>query len=111
MNKNNLAEELRDGKRAIDLLEFCAGQECEIFKAKHFQPGDEIIYIPDVYLNELATGKPVCTEEEIKEIIGCCYSGDDFIEECDGDVQKAEALFGYCDWQHPSSAIDELEDD
>lgn len=111
MNKKEFAEGLRSGKRAIDLLEFCAGQECEIFKANRFQHGDEIIYIPDVYLNELAIAKKECTEEEIEEIVECCYSGNDFVAECDGDIQKAEALFGYCNWQHPSSAIDELEDD
>ena len=26
-------------------------------------------------------------------------------------MEKAESLFCYCDWQHPSSAVDELEDD
>lgn len=113
MNKKELTQELRSGKRLINLLELYAGQECEIFKAEGFQPGDEIIYIPDIYLNELAVGKSGCTEEEIAEIINCCYTGNDFIAECGGDLGKAEILFGYCDWQHPSSAIDDgvLDDD
>ena len=49
--------------------------------------------------------------EEIEEILDQCYTGDDFIEECDGDVEKAERLFWYCDWQHPCSALPEIEDD
>lgn len=37
--------------------------------------------------------------------------GQDFINECQGDVEKTERLFCCCDWQHPSSAMDELTDD
>ena len=40
-----------------------------------------------------------------------CYTGNDFIDLCDGDVKLAERLFRYCDWQHPSSALNEVTDD
>ena len=43
--------------------------------------------------------------------MGQCYTGQDFTDECCGDAEKAERLFYYCDWQHPSSAIDELAND
>ena len=43
--------------------------------------------------------------EEIEEIIGYCYTGDDFIEECKRNVKMAEQLFYYGDWQHPSFRI------
>lgn len=47
--------------------------------------------------------------EEIEEIIGYCYTGDDFIEECKRNVKMAEQLFYYGDWQHPSFCIPELD--
>ena len=47
----------------------------------------------------------------MEEIVGCCYTGNDFIEECGGDVEKARHLFWYCDWQHPSSALPEIDDE
>jgi hypothetical protein len=49
--------------------------------------------------------------EELEEVMSQCYTGQDFIDECHGDIEKAENLFCYCDWQHPSSAIDDLADD
>lgn len=94
-----------------ELFTFSEGQECYIFKAPEFKAGAEILYIPDTCLNEIpVTEAPTC-EDEADNIIDCCYTGDDFIKECDGDVELAERLFAYCDWQHPSSALPEVEDD
>ena len=53
----------------------------------------------------------MCSSDLIIEILDECYSGDDFIELCDGNVEMAERLFWYCDWQHPSSALPEIEDE
>ncbi len=47
----------------------------------------------------------------LTKVLSNCYTGQEFIDECGGDVEKAERLFWYCDWQHPSSAVDELADD
>ena len=101
---------LKAGETLDEILHFQAGQECLIYKADIFQPGNKILYIPDISLNELQCDK-VPSEEELQEIMDCCYTGDDFIEECSGDVVLAERLFYSCDWQHPSSALPELEDD
>ena len=94
-----------------DLLAFGPGQGCEIFKANRFHPGDVVIYVPDVSLNHIPLDRSITGPEEIAEVLSSCYTGQDFIDECGGDVRKAERLFYYCDWQHPSSAIDELADD
>lgn len=98
-----------------ECFDFSEGQECEIFKADHFEPTDEILYIPDIYLNELDGYidyySPIDVLDVVERFIGCCYSGKDFIALCGGDVQKAERLFDYCDWQHPSSALPEIEDE
>ena len=67
--------------------------------------------VPDVFLNQIPLDRPITDPEELDEVLSQCYTGQDFIDECSGDVEKAKHLFSYCDWQHPSSAIDELDDD
>ena len=110
MTKAELREYLKAGYFMNDAFDFGPGQDCEIFKADFFEAGDEIIYIPDVSLNEIPMNAPITDEEVIDEVIGKCYTGNNFIEECDGDKELAERLFWYCDWQHPSSALPEVDD-
>lgn len=64
-----------------------------------------------VALNHVPLDRPITAPEELEELLSQCYTGQDFIDECGGDVEKAERLFCYCDWKHPSSAVDELADD
>ena len=111
LTKQKLRLRLQQGHTLNDLLAFGPGQDCEIFKADKFQPGDVVIYVPDVALNHIPLNRPITDPEEFSEVLSSCYTGQDFIDECGGDVEKAERLFYYCDWQHPSSAIDELADD
>ena len=108
MTQLELREKLEEGKTLDQLLPFKIGQECLIFKATYFIAGDEIVYIPDVDLNEVPIYKPITDPEEMRRIISICYTGNDFVEECDGNADKAEELFWYCDWQHPSSAYPEI---
>lgn len=107
MTKDELKAGLVAGKTLCDMMEFCSGQECKIFKAGKFFLGDEIIYIPDLRLNEIPVNKPVLDSLEQDEILLSCYTGDDFVAVCEGDEEKARRLFAYCDWQHPTSAYDE----
>lgn len=111
MTKAELRERLCKGAIMDDLFEFREGQECWMFKAAKFEPGDDILYIPDTGLNDIPVAEHPTCYEEIEEIIDQCYTGNDFIEECGGDVTMAERLFWYCDWQHPSAALPEIEDD
>lgn len=111
MTKAELQDHLKAGYFMDDAFDFGPGQDCEIFKADEFKPGDEIIYIPDAHLNEIPRGASVTDDEIIEEVVSNCYTGDDFIEECGGNEELAERLFRYCDWQHPSSALPEVEDD
>lgn len=118
MKKSELKTKLLAGYTLTDCFEFQAGQECEIFKAPAFNISDDILYIPDVYLNELSqyldqSVKTDCeenTDEIIADILSCCYTGEDFLAICNGDISLAEHLFRYCDWQHPDSALPEVED-
>ena len=53
MTKAELRERLRKGAIMDDLFEFREGQECWIFKAPEFEPGENILYIPDTDLNDI----------------------------------------------------------
>ncbi|MDE7242958.1 MAG: hypothetical protein K2O18_03135 [Oscillospiraceae bacterium] len=107
MTKTELKNYLKAGGLMENAFVFCPGQECDIFKTDRFIPGDDIIYIPDLYLNEIPIDTPASDEKMIVGMIDCCYTGDDFIRQCGGDEGLAEQLFWFCDWQHPSSAYDE----
>lgn len=108
MKKAELRNRLMAGEKLVDILPLIAGQDCEIYKAPRFRADDEIIYIPDVSLNELPVDKDLsCDIEGIYDILGCCYTGEDFMNEADGERHIAEELFAFVDWQHPSSAMDE----
>jgi len=111
MTTQELRSQLQQGHTLNDLLAFGPAQDCEIYKSDRFYPGDVVIYVPDVSLNRIPLGRSITDPEELAEVLSNCYTGQDFIDECGGDVEKAECLFWYCDWQHPSSAVDELADD
>ena len=111
LTKQELRSQLQQGHTLNNLLAFGPGQDCEIFKADKFYPGDVVIYVPDVALNHIPLDRPITDQEEFSEVLSNCYTGQDFIDECGGDAEKAGRLFCYCDWQHPSSAVDELADD
>ena len=111
MTKAEIRAALQDGAILNNLLPFGPGQDCEIFKAAEFSDGDDVIYIPDVSLNEIPLDRPITDPEELDSVLGYCYTGNDFLEECSGDRELAERLFWYCDWQNPSSAVDEIVDE
>jgi len=66
-----------------------------------FEVSDNIIYIPDIYLNKLNLGV-VATGENLNDILKNCYTGNDFLKECNGYKNIAKALFDFVDWQHPN---------
>lgn len=110
MTKAELLEGLRNGSALKELLQLSPGQDCTIYKAEKFSIGDEVIYIPDMELNNITTGKSMY-EEDAEYTVNRCYSGEDFVDLCDGDDALAYRLWCYCDWQHPSSALPECEYD
>lgn len=59
----------------------------------------------------IPVAEPPHSYEEIEDILEQCYTGDDFLEECGGDVEMAKRLFHYVDWQHPSAAVPEIADE
>lgn len=108
LTKEVLTHRLRAGATIEELFVLSPGQECTIFKTV-FTPGDTIIYIPDLALNSIPSDSPI-PEANIEDIVHSCYTGNDFLALCDGNMNLARYLFWYCDWQHPSSALPEIDD-
>lgn len=109
MTKDELHVSLSAGKTMDELFHCISGQECLIYKASEFSDGNEIIYIPDVDLNNIPMDRPLKDGVEIEDVLGVCYTGREFVDECGGDTELAQRLFHYCDWQHPSSALPEVD--
>lgn len=101
ITKECLRKELECGKRLKDLFEFSDGQDCIIYKGKFdLNNAENIIYIPDIFLNDIDIDTDFLTEMEIKNALNNCYTTNDFLEEAQGHVNLAESLFDYVDWQH-----------
>ena len=114
MTKAELRQQITERQCMLeDILPMTDGQDCLIFKEEEFTVSDEIIYIPDIWLNglgSLQSDEDDDGESYADRVIGNCYTGEDFVDECGGDEKLAEELFWYCDWQHPSSALPEVDD-
>lgn len=108
MTKKELEIQLLSGKTFQELFRFRPGQECDIFKAKEFSPGSDILYIPDLDVHDIPCDAPITEEDDIKEALSNCYTGDDFLKECHGNEKNAALLFCWCDWQSPSAAAPEV---
>ena len=100
MTKSELRKELESGKCLADIFNFIWGQDCLICKADEFEVSDNIIYIPDIFLNEIDI-EHTLDEDDIKNVLHHCCTGKDFLDECNGHENLARNLFNYVDWQHP----------
>ena len=101
MTREILRKELECGKCLKDLFEFSDGQDFIIYKGKFdLDNAENIIYIPDIFLNDIDIETDFLTEYEIKNVLNNCYTTADFIEETQGHENLAENLFNYVDWQH-----------
>lgn len=107
MTKEELREKLEKGFSIAEILPLRNGVECTIFKATQFVTDNTIIYIPDCEDNAIQFGSYL-NADEINDIIGCAYTGKDFVDLCNGDVLKANDVWEYVDWQHPFTAYDEM---
>lgn len=100
MLKSKLTNILKTGASLDSIFCFSNGQNCLIYKG-NFQVSDDIIYIPDIDLNDISINRKL-SDEEIETVIDHCYSGNEFIRECNGHIDIAEQLFLFVDWQHPN---------
>lgn len=97
MTREEAKKLLEQGKRIDEIFPLSEGQDCMIYKGE-WSEGDDIIYIPDIELNELDSDLPAGYK------VGYMYTGKDFIDEAFGNVKAAEELFNSCDWMNPDIA-------
>lgn len=109
MTKSEIKSRLLNGERLENILNFTDGQECIIYKGE-WSTGDDVIYIPDTIFNNIWIDV-LLDEDEIYDVLCYMYTGKDFMDLADGNEEFAKRLFYYCDWQHPSSALSEIEED
>lgn len=110
MTKEECRSRLMAGEALDSILRFRPGQDCMIFKADALGLGDEIVYVPDIELNGIPVDKDLSGDADgILDVLGYCYTGNDFLELCGGNTEHAEELFNFVDWQHPSSGVVDLE--
>lgn len=76
MNRDQVKQELLKGWNLEELFEFGPGQECDIYKGE-ISLSDDIIYIPDIDLNENPIHEAI---EEVDQIVNAMYGGLDFLE-------------------------------
>ena len=103
MTKQEILKLLRNGVKLNQIFDFISGQECEIYKADDWTQAreDDIVYIPDISLNDICIDKNIHFEDERLYILRQFYRKKDFVLECHGNEKIAEDLFNYVDWQHP----------
>lgn len=114
MTKEYLRKELECGKCLKEIFEFSDGQDCTIYKGKFdLDNAENIIYIPDIFINDIDIDADFMTEMEIKNVLNNCYTTADFLDEAQDHVNLAEDLFNYVDWQHPDlhDLLDGYEDE
>lgn len=112
LTKEDLKARLMTRESLSNIYQFTPGQECEIVKASKWIPGDLVIYIPDASVQDIPINRPI-HDDGLEDVLSHCYTGNDFVEICEGDVEKAKKLSSYVDWQTPSAAYDagEIDDD
>lgn len=115
MNKKTLKQELESGMPLDLILELTTGQcGCTIHKVLRaddivqYLDFDSVCYIPDMELNDIPYEKPQLSAKEIEDVLQECYTFQDFIDLCHGDVNKAKIVYENCDWQHPSAEYEEM---
>lgn len=60
---------------------------------------------PNAYHNDKAA---VCYVPELSDLL---YTGQDFLDICNGQLDIADQVFDSVDWQHPESYLDEQDED
>lgn len=71
----------------------------EIVKAARFVAGDEVIYIPSLGWNPINYFAE--NEEDAEDILCDCYTGDNYIELCNGNITLAKLLFSITNDRNP----------
>lgn len=99
---NSLLENDISIKDFEKLIGFEYGEQGYIYKSKKIfseLKDDEVCYIPEYYN---INNEPVLCDCDR-------YTKSDFLNLCDGNIQKAEFIYYTVDWQHPEVLYDEVD--
>ena len=90
---------LLEGKKIGEIFDLIPGQDCMIYKGEwpDDTSSEDIIYIPDIDLNELDD-----SDVPVSEKLSLMYTAGDFLKEAGGNVLAAKDLFNFVDWQNPN---------
>lgn len=103
MTKQDIRDWLMAGEALVNVFPYNKnGQDCTIFKTESLGKPDDVVYIPDISLNDLNCYEGNLSMDDINDILNCCYTTKDFWDEAYGNKKCAESLFIQCDWQHPN---------
>ena len=88
MKRNEAKKLLLEGKKIGEIFDLIPGQNCMIYKGKwpdDPEVSDEIIYIPDIDLNDLEDD-----DVPVSEKLGFLYTAKDFLNQTGGNVPAAQ---------------------
>lgn len=100
MTREQAKKLLLEGKKIGEIFDLIPGQECMIYKGEwpdNPEASDEIIYIPDIDLNDLKDA-----DMPVSEKLSLMYTAQDFLNQTGGNVLAAKDLFAFVDWQNPN---------
>lgn len=99
MIKEEAKKLLLEGKKIGEIFDLIPGQECMIYKGEwpDDTSSEDIIYIPDIDLNELDSD-----DVPVSEKLSLMYTAGDFLKEAGGNILAAKDLFNFVDWQNPN---------
>jgi len=99
MTKKEAERLLLQGKKIGEIFDLVPGQDCMIYKGEwpDDTSSEDIIYIPDIDLNELDD-----SDVPVSEKLSLMYTAGDFLKEAGGNILAAKDLFDFVDWQNPN---------
>ena len=100
MTRDQAKKLLLEGKKIGEIFDLIPGQECMIYKGEwpdNPEASDEIIYIPDIDLNDLEDA-----DVPVSEKLSLMYTAQDFLSQTGRNVLAAKDLFAFVDWQNPN---------
>lgn len=100
MTREEAKKFLLEGKKIGEIFDLIPGQACLIYKGEwpdNPEASDEIIYIPDIDLNDLKDDDMPTSEK-----INFMYTAQDFLNQTGGNIAAAKDLFDFVDWQNPN---------
>lgn len=101
---------LKEGKSIAEIFDLIEYEKYQFYKAKEWDPGDTVLYIPDLWNHGVpAHVSLLLSDEDIETMMQLLFTGRDFIEICEGDKAIAKEVFENIDGAMPKEAYEDVE--